>query len=65
MDGNTNTNVQDIIDEHFIKSIDSILIAKHREINIMNSLDDDSNRSIQDPKTGHWWMWYSHLEKTY
>ena len=33
--------------------------------NIMNSLDDDSNRSIQDPKTGHWWMWYSHLEKTY
>lgn len=39
MDGNTNTNVQEIIDEHFIKSIDSILIAKRRKINIMNSLE--------------------------
>ena len=39
MEGNTNINVQDIIDEHFIKSIDSILIAKRRKINIMNSLE--------------------------
>jgi hypothetical protein len=32
---------------------------------IMNSIDDDSNLSIKDKKTGHWYNWYSHLEKTY
>jgi hypothetical protein len=32
---------------------------------IMSSFDDDSNMSIQDKKTGHWYQWYSRLEKTY